>query len=78
MIVSLDGVTVTNYEDFKKLFANNKNIIEEFVLENTNIETLESWVEQKSKKVNKQAKPTRGAHQLKDWKVSFSHHQLKV
>ena len=58
-----------SYEDFKKLFANNKNIIEEFVLENTNIETLETWVEQKSKKLNKQPTPSRGANQLNKWKV---------
>ena len=63
-----------SYEDFKKLFANNKNIIEEFVLENTNIETLETWVEQKSKKLNQQPTPSRGASQLSKWKVKADAH----
>ena len=62
----LGGVS---YEEFKKIFANNKNVIEEFVLENSNIETLEKWVEEKSSKVNKQPKTSRGANQLKNWKV---------
>ena len=58
-----------SYEEFKKIFANNKNVIEEFVLENSNIETLEKWVEEKSSKVNKEPKTSRGANQLKNWKV---------
>ena len=62
----LGGVS---YEEFKKIFANNKNVIEEFVLENSNIETLEKWVEEKSSKVNKEPKTSRGANQLKNWKV---------
>ena len=61
-----DGVT---YEDFKKLFANNKNVIEEFVLENAGLERLESWVEEKCRRVNKQPKPSRGSNQLRQWKV---------
>ena len=65
----LGGVS---YEEFKKIFANNKNVIEEFVLENSNIETLEKWVEEKSSKVNKQPKTSRGANQLKNWKVIWT------
>ena len=65
-VTFLGGVS---YEEFKKIFANNKNVIEEFVLENSNIETLEKWVEEKSSKVNKEPKTSRGANKLKNWKV---------
>ena len=64
-----DGIT---YEDFKKIFANNKSVIEDFVLENTDVETLEKWVEEKAKKVNKEPKPSRGENKLKNWKVKLN------
>ena len=68
-VTFLGGVS---YEEFKKIFANNKNVIEEFVLENSNIETLEKWVEEKSSKVNKEPKTSRGANKLKNWKVIWT------
>ena len=61
-----DGVI--SYEDFKKLFANNKNVIEEFVLENTSLETLESWYEQKAVKSEPEP-PSTKSHHLDSWKV---------
>ena len=62
-----DGVI--SYEDFKKLFANNKNIIEEFVLENTSLETLESWYEQKVAVRAEPEPPLTKSHHLDSWKV---------
>ena len=62
---------LNSYDEFKKVFANNKKLIEEFVLESNEVpvETLEGWVEKKAKKTNKQPKPSRGANQLNNWKV---------
>ena len=68
-VVFLGGLS--SYDEFKKVFANNKKLIEEFVLESSEVpvETLENWVEKKAKKTNKQPKPSRGANQLNCWKV---------
>ena len=62
---------ISSYDEFKKVFANNKKLIEEFVVESDmmSMETLENWVEMKAKRTNQQPKPSRGANQLNGWKV---------
>ena len=58
-----------SYEQFKKIFASNKSVVEEFVAENTPLETIESWVQKKAKSTKKQTKPSRGLNTLAKWKV---------
>ena len=50
MFTSQGGIS--SYDEFKKVFANNKKLIEEFVVESDmmSMETLENWVEMKAKK----------------------------
>ena len=69
MFTSQGGIS--SYDEFKKVFANNKKLIEEFVVESDmmSMETLENWVEMKAKRTNQQPKPSRGANQLNGWKV---------
>ena len=64
---------INSYDEFKKVFANHKKLIEEFVVENDAlaVSTVENWVEMKAKKTNKQPKPSRGANQLNTWKVEW-------
>ena len=45
------------------------NVLEEYVLENTSVDTIEKWTHKKAKKLNKKAKPTRGKNTLDAWKV---------
>ena len=44
-------------------------VVEEFVLDNSSVETIENWTQKKAKKMNKRAKPTRGKNTLENWKV---------
>ena len=60
------GIT---YEEFKKIFSSNLNVLEDYVLENTSVDTIEKWTHKKAKKLNKKAKPTRGKNTLDNWKV---------
>ena len=62
----LGGIT---YEEFKKIFSSNLNVLEDYVLENTSVDTIEKWTHKKAKKLNKKAKPTRGKNTLDNWKV---------
>ena len=45
------------------------NVLEDYVLENTSVDTIEKWTHKKAKKLNKKAKPTRGKNTLDNWKV---------
>ena len=59
------------YEEFKQIFSSNLNVVEEYVLENSSVETIEKWTQKKAKKLNKKAKPTRGKNTLETWKVKL-------
>ena len=54
--VSIPKGGINSYDEFKKVFANHKKLIEEFVVENEAlaVSTVENWVEMKAKKTNKQ------------------------
>ena len=52
------------YEEFTKIFSSNMNVVEEYVLENSSVETIEKWTQKKAKKLNKKAKPSRGKNIL--------------
>ena len=41
------------YEEFKQIFSSNLNVVEEYVLENSCVETIEKWTQKKAKKLNK-------------------------
>ena len=58
-----------SYEEFKRIFSSNMQVVEEFVLDNSSVETIENWTQKKAKKMNKRAKPTRGKNTLENWKV---------
>ena len=62
------GIT---YEEFKKIFSSNMNVVEDFILENSSVETIEKWTQKKAKKLNKKAKPTQGKNTLETWKVKL-------
>ena len=47
------------------------NVVEDYVLENSSVETIEKWTQKKAKKLNKKAKPTRGKNTLETWKVKI-------
>jgi prephenate dehydrogenase len=63
------------YEEFKKIFSSNMNVVEEYVLENSSVETIEKWTQKKAKKLNKKAKPTRGKNTLETWKVKLEFYE---
>ena len=48
------------------------DILEEYILENSSVETIEKWMQKKAKKLNKKSKPTRGKNTLDSWKVKFN------
>ena len=65
----LDGTV--SYDDFKKLFNNkNQRILQEFVLENYDFDTIEDWAQKKAKKSKKSAKKSRGKNKFDSWKFS--------
>ena len=65
---SLDGTI--EYEEFKRIFSKNKHVLQEFVLENYDLDTIEEWTQKKATKLKKKAKRTRGKHKLDTWKYS--------
>ena len=67
-IKSLDGTI--EYEEFKRIFSKNKNVLQEFVLENYDLDTIEEWSQKKASKLKKKAKRTRGKNKLDSWKYS--------
>ena len=64
----LDGTV--SYDDFKKLFNKNQKILQEFVLENYDLDTIEDWAQNKAKKSKKSAKKSRGKNKFESWKFS--------
>ena len=64
----LDGTVV--YDDFKRLLSKNQRILQEFVLQNYNLDTIEEWANQKAKKTKKSAKKSRGKNKFESWKFS--------
>jgi hypothetical protein len=63
------------YEEFKKIFSSNTNVVEEYVLENSSVETIVKWTQKKAKKLNKNAKPTRGKNTFETWKVKLEFYE---
>ena len=59
------------YEEFKKIFSSNMNVVEDYVLEKSSAETIEKW----TKKLNKKAKPTRGKNTLETWNVKLEFYE---
>ena len=66
--VFVDGTV--SYDDFKKLIKKNQRILQEFVLENYNFDTIEDWAHKKAKKSKKSAKKSRGKNKFESWKFS--------
>ena len=64
----LDGTV--SYDDFKKLFNKNQKILQEFVLENYDLDTIEDLAQKKAKKSKKSAKKSRGKNKFESWKFS--------
>ena len=54
------------------------NVLEDYVLENTSVDTIEKWTHKKAKKLNKKAKPTRGKNTLDNWKVIKKIYQTRL
>ena len=59
-----------SYEDFKKLFNKNQRILQELVLDNYDLGTIEDWAHKKAKKSKKSAKKSRGKNKFESWKFS--------
>ena len=57
-------------DEMKELLSCNQDLLEQFVLENTDLETLERWMQKRAKSLNQPIKPARGKNKLAKWKVS--------
>ena len=66
-VQSIDGTI--DYEEFKRIFNKNKIVLQDFVLENYDLDTIEDWTQKKAAKLKKKAKKTRGKHKFDNWKV---------
>ena len=64
----LDGTV--SYDDFKKFFTTNQRMLQELVLENYDLGTIEDWAHKKAKKSKKVAKKRRGKNKFESWKFS--------
>ena len=63
-------------DEMKELLSSNPDLLEQFVLENTDLETLERWMQKRAKSLNQPIKPARGKNKLAKWKVGKSHLSL--
>ena len=59
-----------SYDDFKKLFTKNQRLLQELVLENYDLSTIEDWAQKKAKKSKKSVKKSCRKNKFESWKFS--------
>ena len=63
------GKNASTVEDLKELLASNPDMLERFIVEAVNLETLERWLQKKTEMMNLPSRLTSGKNKLADWKV---------
>ena len=53
----------------KELLVGNPELLEQFVVENTDLDTLEKWMQMRAKSLGQLIKPPRAKNKLSSWKV---------
>jgi len=57
-------------EEMKELLVGNPELLEQFVVENTDLDTLEKWMQMRAKSLGQVIKPPRAKNKLSSWKYS--------
>ena len=65
-------------DEMRELLSSNQDLLEQFVLENTDLETIEKWMQKRAKSLNQPIKPARGKNKLTTWKVGKSSNLTKL
>ena len=60
------------------MFSKNQKTLQEFVLNNYDLDAIEELAHKKAKRVQKCAKKSRGKHKFQTWKVQIEFKKLEL